>query len=162
LPYQAVAGHAQGVKPLPAAAQGVLRKDRVAKACFHQPLDGLGVVCLHRHPWTDVQLGKEAVDRSAAEFAAALRHEPCNPRFNSDFRQLLHVAYRVPASMGRRSLNMLEEYAEPIARNVTQNLFERHIRPVFLGLSPGGEPRIDVPSKLASAGPPIPSLMNRE
>jgi hypothetical protein len=34
--------------------------------------------------------------------------------------------------MGARYLNMLEQCEEPISRNVTENLFERHIRPLFL------------------------------
>ena len=47
-------------------------------------------------------------------------------------RQLLHVGYKVAAKMGPRYLTMLEECAEPISRNVTQNLYERHIQPLFL------------------------------
>ncbi len=35
--------------------------------------------------------------------------------------------------MGHRYLQVLEENEQVVARNVTENLFERHIRPVFLG-----------------------------
>jgi hypothetical protein len=35
--------------------------------------------------------------------------------------------------MGRRYLDALERFEEPISRNVTQNLWERHIQPLFLG-----------------------------
>lgn len=36
--------------------------------------------------------------------------------------------------MGNRYLNLLDANEAVIARNVTQNLFDRHIAPVFLGL----------------------------
>ena len=47
-------------------------------------------------------------------------------------RQLLHVGYKVAAKMGDRYLNMLVACEESIARNVTENLYERHIKPLFL------------------------------
>lgn len=70
---------------------------------------------------------------SSLEYTAALRHDQSNPAFNPDLRQLLHVGYKVAAKMGGCYLRMLEECEESIARNVTVNLFERHIRPLFLG-----------------------------
>lgn len=66
------------------------------------------------------------------QFAGALRHDQSNPAFNPDFRQLLHVAFRIAAEMGPRYLTLLERYAEPVGRNVTFNLLERHIKPLFL------------------------------
>ena len=70
---------------------------------------------------------------SSAQFVAALRHDQANPSYNRDLRQLLHVGYKIAAGMGDRYLRMLEECEEPIARNVTYNLFQRHICPLFLG-----------------------------
>lgn len=70
---------------------------------------------------------------SSEEFTAALRHEPGSPRFNPHFRQLLHVGYKVAAHMGARFLDLLASCEATIARNVTANLLERHIRPLFLG-----------------------------
>jgi tagaturonate epimerase len=66
------------------------------------------------------------------QYTAALRHDRSNPAFNPDLRQLLHVGYKVAAKMNQRYLRMLEECEDAIARNVTVNLFERHIRPLFL------------------------------
>jgi len=43
------------------------------------------------------------------------------------------VGYKIAAKMGRRFLDALERYEEPISRNVTLNLWERHIGPLFLG-----------------------------
>ena len=67
------------------------------------------------------------------QYAAALRHDQTNPAYNLHLRQLLHVGYKVAAKMGERYTNMLDEAADSVARNVTANLWERHIRPVFLG-----------------------------
>lgn len=69
---------------------------------------------------------------SSAEFTAALRHDQSNPGFNPDLRQLLHVGYKIAARMGAGYLDMLESCEEHIARNVTANIFERHLQPVFL------------------------------
>lgn len=70
---------------------------------------------------------------SSAKFTAAIRHDPRCPYFNPSMRQLLHVAYGIAARMGDRYLRMLDEYAPTIAENVTANLYERHIKPLFIG-----------------------------
>lgn len=69
---------------------------------------------------------------SAIEYTSALRHDQGNPGFNPHVRQLLHVGYKVAAKMGSRYLAMLRECELSISRNVTENLFDRHIRPLFL------------------------------
>jgi hypothetical protein len=66
-------------------------------------------------------------------FAAALRHDPACPEFNADLRQLLHVGYKIAAQMGPRYLEQVRACEETVARNVTRNLLERHIRPLWLG-----------------------------
>jgi hypothetical protein len=72
------------------------------------------------------------VDRWPADrFVAALRHDPHAPDFNADLRQLLHVGYKVAAMMGTRYTDALDACRETVARNVTYNLFERHLKPLF-------------------------------
>ena len=71
---------------------------------------------------------------TSEQFTSALRHEQSNPAYNQSFRQILHVGFKVAAKMGDRYLNALEANEEIVAKNVTTNLFERHIKPVFLGL----------------------------
>jgi hypothetical protein len=74
-----------------------------------------------------------AVQRwSADQFVAALRHDQTNPAFNPNLRQLLHVGYKVAAQMGQRYLEALEFCQACVARNVTTNLYARHIKPLFL------------------------------
>ncbi|PWU04335.1 MAG: hypothetical protein C5B51_17020 [Terriglobia bacterium] len=69
---------------------------------------------------------------SSEQYVSALRHDQSNSGFNSDFRQLLHVGYKIAAGMGERYLRMLEQCEAAIARNVKANLLERHIKPLFL------------------------------
>ena len=69
---------------------------------------------------------------SSEQYASALRHDQENPGFNPDLRQLLHVGYKVAAKMGDQYLKMLETCEATISRNVTENLFDRHIKPLFL------------------------------
>jgi hypothetical protein len=87
----------------------------------------------------DIEPGKlpppETVNRwPSAQFVNALRHDPSSPEFNSNVRQLLHVGFKVAAKMGDRYLGLLSRFETSIARNVTRNLFERHIQPLFLGV----------------------------
>lgn len=70
---------------------------------------------------------------SSEQFTGALRHVPGDANYNSSLRQLLHVAFKVAAKMGGRYLDLLEANESVIARNVTENLYRRHIAPVFLG-----------------------------
>ena len=70
---------------------------------------------------------------SSKQFTDALRHDQKNPAFNPSFRQLLHVSFKVAAKKGDRYLNALKKHEAIIAKNVTENLFERHMKPLLLG-----------------------------
>ena len=69
------------------------------------------------------------------QYTSALRHVRGAAGYNSSLRQLLHVGFKVAANMGQRYLDLLEANEAVIAKNVTENLYERHIAPVFLGRS---------------------------
>jgi hypothetical protein len=69
---------------------------------------------------------------SSEQFTAALRHDQSNPLYNADLRQLLHVGYKVAAALGTRYTGLLDACETTISRNVTENLFDRHIQPLFL------------------------------
>jgi len=69
---------------------------------------------------------------SSEQYANALRHDLSNPVYNLHLRQLLHVGYKVAAKMGDRYYAALREFESDVARNVTENLWERHIKPLFL------------------------------
>jgi len=69
---------------------------------------------------------------SSDEFTGALRHDQTNPLYNLHFRQLIHVGFKVAALMGDTYLDALEANESVVAKNVTANLFERHMKPLFL------------------------------
>ncbi len=66
------------------------------------------------------------------DFTNALRHNLSCEDYNPNFRQLLHVGYKIAAEMGTRYTEALKTYKDIIARNVTQNIYERHIKGLFL------------------------------
>jgi len=68
---------------------------------------------------------------SCQRFAASLRHIQSSPDYNLHFRQLLHVAFKVAAELGSRYTDALKKNAAVVGRNVTENLLERHIKPIF-------------------------------
>jgi hypothetical protein len=77
----------------------------------------------------------EAVNGWTSEqFTSALRHDQSNPAYNLSLRQLIHVGFKIAAKMGPRYIDALEANEKIVAKNVTENLWERHIKPVFLGL----------------------------
>lgn len=69
---------------------------------------------------------------SGSRLANALRHIPTHPDFNPHMRQLLHVSFKLAAKKGDVYLDLLTANREIVAKNVTENIFQRHMRPLFL------------------------------
>jgi hypothetical protein len=68
---------------------------------------------------------------SSKKFAESLRHIQSNPNYNPNFRQLIHVAFKMAANLGAVYTNALEKHADIIGKQVTENLWDRHIRILF-------------------------------
>ena len=64
-------------------------------------------------------------------YVDTLRHVQSNPAYNLHFRQLIHVGFKVAAKMGTRYTDALKANEAIIARNVTENLLDRHLLPIF-------------------------------
>ena len=69
---------------------------------------------------------------SGMEYGAALRHDQKRPAYNRHFRQLIHVGFKVAAEMGSAYYQALDAHADVIGRLVTENLLEKHIKPLFV------------------------------
>jgi hypothetical protein len=111
----------------------VLAKDIYAEAFAHS-----AELCVPYATVIDIDPAKlpspsEVKGWSSDQYTSALRHVEGAAAYNSSVRQLLHVGFKVAANMGGRYLNLLESNETVIAKNVTENLFSRHIAPVFLG-----------------------------
>jgi len=65
------------------------------------------------------------------KFAESLRHVQSNPNYNPDFRQLIHVAFKMAANIGTVYTDALEKQADIVGKQVTENLWDRHIKLLF-------------------------------
>jgi tagaturonate epimerase len=111
---------------------------QLAKEIYGKALDDIDGLCAPYATVIDIDRSKlpsksEVEIWTAGQFVNALRHQPGCPEYNPNLRQLLHVGYKVAAKLGDRYLKMLEDCEPTIARNVTQNLYERHLKPLFIG-----------------------------
>ena len=76
----------------------------------------------------------DEVDRwEGPALVAALRHVQSDKRFDPGMRQLVHCAFSVVAAMGDRYFAALDKHKAAVSRNVTLNLWERHLVPLFIG-----------------------------
>jgi tagaturonate epimerase len=66
------------------------------------------------------------------EFTRALKHEQSCLEYNPNFRQLLHIGFKIAAGMGDEFLNEVKRNERIVSKNVTENLFTRHIARLFL------------------------------
>lgn len=82
---------------------------------------------------TKLPMPAEVAQWTSHEYVGALRHDPTSLAYNQHLRQLLHVGFKIAAQLGERYTSMLVECRESIERNVTENLFARHLRPLLLG-----------------------------
>ena len=109
----------------------------LAKQIYAKSLEKKAALC---EPYATVIDIKDSNLPSAAEvngwtseqFTSALRHDPENPGYNPDLRQLLHVGFKVAAMLGDTYLDALKANREVVSKNVTGNLLERHMKPLFL------------------------------
>ena len=68
---------------------------------------------------------------SSDKFANTLRHIPGHPDYNPNFRQLIHVAYKVAAELGVTYTSLLEKYADVVGSCVEENIYDRHLKRLF-------------------------------
>ena len=68
---------------------------------------------------------------SSDKFANTLRHIPGHPDYNPNFRQLIHVAYKVAAELGTTYTGLLEKHADVVGACVEENIYDRHLKRLF-------------------------------
>jgi len=109
----------------------------LAKEIYAGALDHIDELCAPYATVLDIDRSRlpaaSAVQRwDSGQFVSAVRHNQKNPAYNPSARQLLHVGYKIAAKMGTRYLEALTQYESSVAANVTENLYERHVKPLFL------------------------------
>jgi tagaturonate epimerase len=111
---------------------------QIARKVYREAFGRFDELCAPYATVIDIDRGKlpspDEVDQwSESQFADALRHDLACPSYNLHVRQLLHVGYKVAAEMGASYLDALVRHEKVIAGNVSANIFERHLKPVFIG-----------------------------
>lgn len=114
----------------------------IAKHVYAEALLRIDELCGPYKTVIDIDRGKlpsvqEVEQWDGQRFAAALRHNQACEQYDPNFRQLLHVGYKVAAEMGHSFTDALREYEDVIGRNVVDNIYERHIKPIFVEGSAG-------------------------
>ncbi len=115
-----------------ADAQGL----RIVKDIYQQALERFDELCAPYAAVIDIDKNRlpsatEVESWQSETLVAALEHNPTNGNYNKHFRQLLHVSYKIAAEMGRRFSDALEIFEPFIATHVTENIYGRHILPLF-------------------------------
>lgn len=74
---------------------------------------------------------REVSKWDAQQFAEALRHDSENKNYNSNMRQLVHVAYKLAAERKDQFYKLLESNEKVISKCVYENIYNRHICRLF-------------------------------
>lgn len=109
----------------------------LAKEMYSYAYEHVEELCAPYASVIDIQVArlpspKLVQDWSGSQFAQAVRHIPSNPQFCADMRQLLHVSFKLAAKAGGRYTDLLVANEAVVAEQVTTNLWDRHLRPLFV------------------------------
>ena len=108
----------------------------LAKAIYTNALDRFDELCAPYATVIDINKdnlpsSKDVERWTGSKLANTLRHIPDNPDYNRDFRQLVHVSFKVAAEYGSEYTNALVTHKEIVGQQVIENILERHIKRMF-------------------------------
>ncbi len=69
---------------------------------------------------------------TSKQFSSALTHDQSCMDYNTSFRQLIHVGYKIAAELGEKYFAALDANRSTIENNVKYNLLERHLKLLFI------------------------------
>ena len=109
----------------------------LAKHIYTNALKNVDVLCSPYASVIDIDVNQlpsseNVNDWSGDKYANTLRHVQDHPEFNQHFRQLLHIAFKLAAKEGVRYTDLLKSNAEIVGKNVTENLYDRHFKRIFI------------------------------
>lgn len=110
---------------------------RLAKRIYTSSYERFDELCLPYASVVDIDRAAlptpaELSEWTGEQYVNALRHDQSCSGYDVNLRQLLHVGYKVAAELGERYLQALAENEVVVAENVTENLYARHIKPLFV------------------------------
>ncbi len=117
-----------------AGGEGLL----LAKEMYAGALEHIDELCAPYATVIDIDRAKLPTAAAVAQWTSeqyvnALQHEQSCQEFNPHLRQLLHVGFKIAAKKGARYLDLIRANHAVVAKKVTGNLFDRHIKSIFLG-----------------------------
>jgi hypothetical protein len=109
----------------------------LAKDIYAGALEHIDELCAPYATVIDIDRAKLPTRRRCAKWTSeqyvnALQHEQSCKEFNPHLRQLLHVGFKIAAKKGARYLDLIRANQAVVAKKVTGNLFDRHIKAIFL------------------------------
>ena len=109
---------------------------KMAKAVYKGAYGRFDELCAPYATVIDIDRSKlptieEVESWSGKKFADTLRHIPGNKDYNPNFRQLIHVGYKVAAELGKDYTDALSRNKAVCAEQVISNIYERHILRMF-------------------------------
>ncbi|MDR1380435.1 MAG: tagaturonate epimerase family protein [Tannerella sp.] len=119
------------------AASGDGEAIRMAKAIYSGALARFDELCGPYATVIDIDknllpLPAQVERWSGEKLSATLRHIPGHPDYNPNFRQLIHVGYKVAAEYGAEYTGLLEQHRDIVGKQVIENIYERHIKRLFI------------------------------
>lgn len=106
------------------------------KEIYTKSLEKIEELCAPYADVIDIKIsslpsGHEVSEWNSSKFAASLRHVPGNKEYNSNMRQLIHVAYKLAALKMENYFRLLEANEETVSKCVYENTYNRHICRLF-------------------------------
>jgi len=108
----------------------------LAKAIYSGALSRFDEVCTPYATVIDVNKSglpttKEVESWTGENLANALRHIPDHPEYNPNFRQLIHVGFKIAAEYGEEYTGALKKHKDIVEQQVVENIYDRHIKRLF-------------------------------
>jgi len=108
----------------------------LVKAFYSSAIGRFDELCAPYATVIDIDKGKlpstKEVERWTGEkLANTLRHIPSHPDYDPNFRQLIHVSFKVAAEYGNEYYEALKTHKAIVGKQVTENIYERHIKRLF-------------------------------
>ena len=108
----------------------------LVKAIYTSALSRLDEVCAPYATVIDVSAERlpkntEIAQWSGEKLADTLRHIPDHPNYNPDFRQLMHVSFKIAAEYGNVYSEALEKHKNIVEKQVIENIYDRHLKRLF-------------------------------
>jgi hypothetical protein len=75
---------------------------------------------------------EEVKNWSSEKYVNTINHDQSCKDFSTDFRQFIHVSYKIAVELGVRFTEALKNNRKIIAKSVNDNLFVKHITPLYL------------------------------